>query len=403
MTDIQMDIEDDFLEESEPREDESDLEKVLLNDLSNSIVQSTDWTTDTLIGQIEKERIQLDPSFQRRDAWTAARKSQLIESLILGFPVPQIVLAESRDQRGRYLVIDGKQRLLSLVQYAGSSDLKEKFGSYNLQGLKILDQLNGTSYSDLRSDGNMSESFEEFENRTIRTVVIRHWEHEAVLYHIFLRLNTGSVQLSPQELRNALHPGPFAQFLDECSAESPALRRILKRDEPDFRMRDAELLLRFYAFKNYIGDYAGSMKSFLDATSEQFNRRWGAEESDIRAQASDFEEAVSLVYEVFGDDAFRKWKDGEFSGRFNRAVFDIMVYYFSIAGLREAIGQRGKEIKRAYIELSKSSPEFVSSVESTTKSLGATMTRFSRWAMTLNKVLGARVSVPELIKNRIRI
>ena len=133
MTEI--DFEDLFVEEPDPIEDETDLEVILRSDLSNAIVQSTDWTIDTLVNQIEKGRIQLDPDFQRRDAWTNARKSKFIESLFLGFPIPQLVLAESKRQKGKYMVIDGKQRLLSLIKFAGSEELRSSFGEYKLSGL----------------------------------------------------------------------------------------------------------------------------------------------------------------------------------------------------------------------------------------------------------------------------
>ena len=245
-------VTDTFIEEPEPVEDESDLEHLLLRDLSESIIQSTDWTTDTIIDQIQKGRIQLNPNFQRRDAWSDERKSKFIESLLLGFPIPQLVLAESKKQRGKYIIIDGKQRLLSIMQFVGSLDDPKPFKPLRLKGLDILTQLNGKSLNDLRVSGSLTPGPEEFENRTIRTVVIRHWKHEAVLYHIFLRLNTGNVQLSPQELRNALHPGPFAEFIDRYSGESPSLRRILQSNKPDFRMRDAELLLRYYAFSHFL-------------------------------------------------------------------------------------------------------------------------------------------------------
>ena len=107
MTSSYLKNEDLFQEELEPIEDESDLDELLLTELSDAIVQATDWTTDTILGQIEKERIQLNPNFQRRDAWTVERKSKFIESLFLGFPIPQLVLAELREleARGVHLIL----------------------------------------------------------------------------------------------------------------------------------------------------------------------------------------------------------------------------------------------------------------------------------------------------------
>lgn len=403
MTSMQLDFEDSFIEEPGPREDESDLEGILLSELTSAIVQATDWTTDTLINQIEKGRIQLNPNFQRRDAWSEIRKSKFIESLILGFPIPQLVLAESADQKGKYIVIDGKQRLLSLIQFAGSQTLKNKFGTYNLQGLEILDQLNNRSYQDLQLGNSNATNLDEFENRTIRTVVIRHWNHEAVLYHIFLRLNTGSVQLSPQELRNALHPGPFAEFLDNYSANSKVLRRVLNINKPDFRMRDAELLLRYYSFRNFLNSYVGSVKKFLDLTTKNLNASWNSKQQIIRQQAEDFERGVELAYTVFDENTFRKWKDGEFAGRFNRAVFDVILYHFCRPNLRSHIVGNAKSIQEAFIRLSETDPEFVTSLETTTKSLNATVTRLASWTQALNKTLGTQLSIPKLVNNRIQI
>ena len=140
-----------------------------------------------------------------------------------------------------------------------------------MERLEILKQFNGQTLEEIQKTST-TDYLDEFENRTIRTVVIRHWQHDTVLYHIFLRLNTGSVQLSPQELRNALHPGPFADFIDQRSADSPMLRRILGVNKPDFRMRDAELLLRYYAFRNFLSEYKGSMKDFLDLDYRKFEQ-----------------------------------------------------------------------------------------------------------------------------------
>src|SRR6187402_3579174 len=88
-------------------EDESDLSA---NKFGDALTWGTDWTVETLVLQLRKNVIELDPSFQRRDAWRTTRKSRFIESLILGLPIPQLVLAERKQRRGTFFVIDGKQR-----------------------------------------------------------------------------------------------------------------------------------------------------------------------------------------------------------------------------------------------------------------------------------------------------
>ena len=88
---------------------------------SQAVLYASDWTVETVVSQLERGNIELNPQFQRRDAWSARAKSRFIESIILGLPIPQIVLAERRNQRGRYIVLDGKQRLLSCLLYTSPS------------------------------------------------------------------------------------------------------------------------------------------------------------------------------------------------------------------------------------------------------------------------------------------
>lgn len=377
-------------DQSEGLDDLTNIDPLLVQEV---VVNSTDWTTETLVLQINKGNIELNPIFQRRDAWTIQRKSAFIESLVLGLPVPQIVLAERRDARGRYIVIDGKQRLLSLRQFVASAE-DDVFESYALRGLSVRADLNDVTYDILASEGRWRREMSAFENQTIRTIVIKNWQDERILYQIFLRLNTGSVPLSPQELRQALHPGPFVKYVDETSAQSPALRFILGNSGPDFRMRDAEVLVRYYAFRYFSYRYSGNLKKFLDDACESLNVSWAINEEDIRQKYEDFEEAVFLVSEIFKEDAFRKWKDGRFEKLFNRAIFDIMTFYLSLPEVSNRVEGREQAIRQAFIHLSRTDPAFVDSLETTTKSIGATRIRFERWSEALGRVLEIDLSVP---------
>src|SRR5262249_40040090 len=145
------------------------------------------------------------------------------------------VLAERLERPGHFFVIDGKQRLLALRQfYAGLAEATDEgFEPLHLTGLTILEELKGSDLGDVQTK--RADLFDAFENHTIRTVVIRNWEVEDFLYTLFLRLNTGSVPLSPQELRQALVPGPFVDFVDVASGESPGLRFLLGNRGPDRR------------------------------------------------------------------------------------------------------------------------------------------------------------------------
>lgn len=360
----------------------------------------SDWTTQTISWQLSRENILLHPRFQRRDAWTRAKKSAFIESLILGIPVPQIVLAEEKNNRGRYLVIDGKQRLLTIGQFYGLFEGKNC--SFALRGLKVLPHLNGLTYSNLNTLFQDENTSRLLDNQTIRCVVINHYSREELLHLMFHRLNTGSVSLSPQELRLALHPGWFSTYIDDKATESKSIQILLNITEPDFRMRDVELLTRYIAFKNFIDIYNGNMQWFLDETYRRFNSNEGLE-GLIARQLYEFELACDLAVSIFGSANIARKPTPDSRGRFNRAIFDILVYYFSEPQIRKKAQDKKHEINEAFIRLWHEDNEFVESVERTTKSLKSVSKRFECWGSTLASILDESILVPTLDGNRIKL
>ncbi len=390
----------EFNEDENQLETEEDIASPIKRINSEAVLSGNDWTTETIISQINKGNIQLNPSFQRRDAWDLIRKSKFIESLILGLPVPQIVLAESRERRGAYIVLDGKQRLLTLRQFS-ASETDEIYNQLKLKGLEIRKDLVGFSLDLLKSNLAYFDDQSSFENQPIRTVVIKNWPDENFLYHIFLRLNTGSVPLSPQELRQALHPGAFVSYLDESSSTSNCFKDILKISKPDFRMRDAELLLRYFAFKNYLTDYTGLLKEFLDNTCMKLNRDWALKKQMIIQQAESLELAHSTVKLIFRKNGYRKWSGREYETRFNRAIFDIMSLSMSNSDVRDAVKGKESIVENAFKDLCSTNADFRNSIETTTKSLWATYTRISLWYSQVNEILGTELHVPTLTGNRI--
>lgn len=364
-----------------------------------AVINQADWTVETTIQQINKGNIELNPDFQRREAWRTPRKSQYIESLIINVPVPQIVLAERRDKRGTFIVIDGKQRLLTLRQfYAHPKD--KTYKAFKLSDLSIRTDLNGLRIGDLADSTDHEADYNSLANSTIRTAVIRNWDDENFLYTVFLRLNTGSVPLSPQELRQALHPGEFVRFVDNYSSKNAALHSVLGVSGADPRMRDAELVIRFFAFRNFLSTYTGNLKPLLDDTANHFNKHWTSEHAQIEAQRREFEEGIATTSNLFPDKAaFRKWNGFSYEKSLNRAVFDAMMYYFAFEPVRASARQIPAEVvaafKRKCLE-----DNFKASIEGTTKSIDAIYTRLREWGEALRD-LGIPVNLPRLIENKI--
>ena len=341
------------------------------------------------------------PEFQRRDAWTKRRKSRYIESLILGIPVPQIILADRKTERGKYLVLDGKQRLLALRQFVGA-DEGSKNNNFRLQGLEVRKELNGETFSDIENDPSSVSILTPFYNQTVRSVVIRSWPTPSFLHMLFARLNTETLPLSPQELRQALFPGDFVKYADEAARESRAIKILLESDEPDLRMRDVEILVRYLAFALFLSEHAGNLKDFLDGTCEKLNKEWPQKELDIKNQVQEFEEAVDASVQIFGTDGIgRKWTESGFTPRLNKAILDVLVFYFFDERIREAALRKAEDVREVFKSLCLESEEFRNSIETTTKSLRATSTRLSLWGNKLRDALDLDFQIPSYDGKRI--
>ncbi|WP_405779867.1 DUF262 domain-containing protein [Streptomyces sp. NBC_00859] len=369
-------------------ESEDDLTKLREAASFDAFVVSSDWTAETLLSQIQRNNIEMDPIFQRRDAWDRKKKSRFIESLIVGLPVPQVVLAERKGKKGQFIVLDGKQRLLTLVQFAQ--------GEFKLSGLELRSDLNRCNIDGLPSDERLA-----FETQTLRTMVVRHWQGDEFLYLVFHRLNTGSVPLSPQELRQALHPGPFVAFANRYTTEDSTFAQLFgRKNGPDFRMRDVELLVRHFAFIRFLPDYAGNLKDLLDLTCARLNKSWSNESALAEEEARDCAEAISVVTEVFGKNAFRRHNGEGYERPFNRAVFDIMCFYARHREVRERMQSRQDDVRSAFERLSRDS-KFVASLTSTTKSMDAVETRLSKWGRALEQAIEMELQIPVLHGSRI--
>ncbi|MYW22493.1 DUF262 domain-containing protein [Bacillus thuringiensis] len=366
-------------EEFEKYEEESEEDlRTVPEAFSEAVIWGTDWTVETINSQLSKGNIDLKPKFQRRDAWSEAEKSRLVESLMLGIPVPPIILAEKRDHRGKYIVIDGKQRLLAIRQFCANEE--SGFEKLKLKSLQFLAELNGKTIEQIEADYSYSDYKNQFENQTIRTVVIKNWPNEEFLFTVFLRLNTGSKKLSPQELRQALHPGPFLDFLDDATAISRPFWEILNNSEPDSRMRDVELALRFYAFKYNLENNAGNLKVFLDNTCLLLNDSWEKREDEIKENFRNLEKAINLCIDIFGKSAFSRFDGKKYNNRFNRPLFEVFTFYFSDMEIYREVGKDKERFKKEFENISTHDFVFNESISSSTKELSRVEYRFNRIA-----------------------
>jgi Protein of unknown function DUF262 len=359
--------------------DEDDL-SISSESIQSMVVAPTDWTIGVLVDLLKKKKIDLEPNYQRRIAWNEVKMSKFIESLFLRLPVPQVVLAEMSP--GRFAVIDGKQRLNSIARFCIDTESPLK-----LQRCEYRSDLNGKTFADLEKEPDFEGSLDAFLSHTVRTTVIKNWKNDELLYLLFLRLNQNSVTLSPQELRRALFPGGFMNWLNEKTAASAGMQTIFLK-VPDFRMRDMEVSTRYLGFRWFSEMYSGNMKKFLDDTTSQLRNDWPKNTQKLEEVWLEYEAAIAFSKEIFQDDVFQLWANGQFQSSKNRAVIDVMVHFFSFENIRAGLTDKKAAVKIEFVRLCQEDQAFLSSLQVSTKTPTATYTRFETWRVSLSSLLG---------------
>lgn len=386
---------DDLLDYEEGTEGSDDY-RVTPEDFANLFVIPSDWTVSTLRGEMD-EIVDLDPAFQRRSVWSVAAKSKFIESLILGIPIPQILLAESREKRNYYLVLDGKQRLLTIKEFFQN---KLSDGArFRLSGLTDLPHLNRKTWEDIAAD--YPRDARAIEAAQIRTAIIRGWSNDNILYEIFHRLNSGSVRLSPMELRMALIRGPFIASVIQKTSEEPAIQEMLGLKLPDKRMNDVEIAIRHMAFADRRVSYSGNLKDFLDNFCKLKNADFAEHENDLTA-LDRLNTAVSVGLEAFTTNHFsRRYlpEQDKFDRPFNRAAFDVLAGSLVNSDVQHRVRKMPNDIVNLWKRACENS-EFRRSIETTTKSIEATRFRFTFWYGLIKDEYAIDLNIPAIADAR---
>lgn len=333
-----------------------------------------DWKSGDLV---------LDPKFQRRKVWDDARSSRLIESVLLEVPLPVFYLAENND--GGQEVIDGQQRLNAFFHFLDNA--------YPLTGLKELSILNGQKFKNL----NQAQQ-KQVRNYPVRTVIFKKESDENLRFQIFERLNTGAMPLNAQELRNCVFRGPYNDLLHDLSRD-PDYMAIMGFKGPEKRMKDVEYVLRFAAFyhASYL-NYKPSMESFMNEEMKKHQNVASVEADKVRAALKN---SVALIRSMLGKNAFKRYYRGDAKSpngrwepkKFNASLYDILMWSMARTDKNQAMACLDT-IVEALIMLMTQDKDFIESIELSTSSVKAVITRFDKWRMTLDAILAANPKQP---------
>lgn len=283
----------------------------------------------------------LRPFYQRRPRWSAAKQSLLIESFIMNIPVPPVFLYER--EYNSYEVMDGQQRITALRDFYD--------GKFELEGLKQWPEINGRTYQTLPENIHAG-----LDRRSLTSIVLLKESTSdedaasSLRETVFERLNTGGVELTRQELRNALYRGKMNDLVDRLSRaltfrsawgippyvenEISVTKGLL--DFPMFaKMEDVELVLRFFALR-HAENFRGGMQGFLDL---YMRKALGFDDADITVLEKEFNDTLALVAAVYGNLIFRPYDRDkeEWASSAQKAFYDAVMVGMSAFVKREAL------------------------------------------------------------------
>ena len=279
----------------------------------------------------QRKKVILAPNFQRENIWNPQQQSELVESVLMGIPIPILYFFEEKD--GKRQVVDGRQRLNAFFEF-----MENKFP---LESLKILKEHNNKYFENLEP---LYQGI--IEDYQLLICVIQPPTSEAIKFEIFERVNRGSTQLNSQEMRNALYQGKATILLNrlvelDCfkQATAPGIKG---------RMKDKHIVLRFLSFymlyENWLGDieYKSNMNDFLANTMKFINQSSDDKVADL---VHIFELSMRQTYNILGTDGFRFVKKGLSNKPITMALFEIIAYLFTTP-IKFANAKEKKQFKK---------------------------------------------------------
>lgn len=285
-----------------------------------------DFTLEILVDKWNKGDINIAPG-QRQFVWNQTKASKLIESFLIGLPVPPVYFYQEKDDNN-FLVVDGQQRLKSIVYFFSglfgnlkddAPTKKKGLPTFNLIGLDEKSQYFEKTYQYLKEKD--SSAYNKLNNSVLRSFVMKQIfpKDDTSIFQVFERLNTGGMILQPQEIRNCVLYGRFNDLLKRLN-QHESWRQIVGRKLPDKRMRDVELILRFFALFYNLDKYEKPMKGFLNKYMKS-NRNPSDEEQATFTRL--FTRTADTVVKYLGDRPFSIHRG------LNIAVYDALFTGFA--------------------------------------------------------------------------
>lgn len=318
----------------------------------------------SLIEQLEFEEIDLQPDFQRAtDVWDNIRKSRLIESILLGLPIPSFYFSEDPFTL-KLSIIDGLQRICAIKDF-----VLRKENPLKLKGLQFLRHFEGKTYLQLPRP-----EMRRIKSLKITVNILRKGTPLNVKYIIYERINTGGVPLNQQEIRYALNQGFATVFLKEL-ANMESFKIATDYSINSKRMQDLDFINRFIAFFVGYTEYSGNLNLFLFDKMREINSMTSNQIAHIRTS---FDKSMKCCYQIFKEDTFRiKYEATNKRRPVSKSVFDTLSVNIALLNDKERnlLLSRSEVFKNKMIGLF-NNEDFKTSITSRTTQKYNVMLRF---------------------------
>ncbi|QPL54955.1 DUF262 domain-containing protein [Vibrio navarrensis] len=263
----------------------------------------------------------INPDFQRNFRWTDLQKSKLIESILLGIPVPPIFVYQNND--GVWEVVDGLQRLSTILQFMGIHKSEE---CMQLTETNYLPHLRGIKWDGEEDDPFVLSTKQklDFKRSKINLSIILNDSDSDAKFDVFERLNTGGSFATPQEVRNSvmvMMNKPIYERFQTLSNNAEFLRSLNISERLIRENYNMELALRFIGLNYFNFDSRVHVSDFLDYVSKQL---CSSEEPKFDRIEQEFLEVFHLIDSVSNENSFRKYTEGKYSGGFQESTYEFI-------------------------------------------------------------------------------
>lgn len=292
----------------------------IISDKRNSLkADRLDMSFGELMNMFEDGELFITPEYQRVFRWTNFQQTRFIESVLLGIPIPPIFVAE--DNHGKWEVVDGLQRLSTILSFFGLLESMPEKNNLKLTEGELVNELENITID------NLPLKLKTTIKRSVCRVEIVRWDSEEdIRYELFNRLNTGSTPLEDQEIRNCIfrsYPVDLNKILRECAKNEDFETLISPTKRRKEEMFLEELVLRYFAFKHFNSEFKTTVPQFLTEFMRDVSK--GDKPFDLEKEKDEFLKFVSFINTNFGKDAFRP------NNNFTLHLYDSMSYAISTA------------------------------------------------------------------------